>query len=130
MTAPRASVSNAAISAFIDLVLVFVFVVIGRTSHDEGITISGTAETWWPFLVGLAVGWLVSRAWRRPLGIAQPGIPIWISTVAIGMLLRVASGQGVQWAFVIVATVVLAVFIVGWRALAAGFRRIRPRRAE
>jgi hypothetical protein len=46
------------------------------------------------------------------------------------MLLRVVSAQGVALAFVIVATVTLALFLVGWRALAAGFRRIRPRRAE
>jgi len=32
------------------------------------------------------------------------------------MLLRAASGQGVQVAFVIVAAIVLAVFLIGWRA--------------
>lgn len=125
MTASSAAVRNAALAAAIDIVLVFVFVVIGRRSHNEALTLAGTAETWWPFLVGLAVGWLATRAWRRPLGVLLPGIPLWISTVAIGLLLRLLAGQGTQLPFVIVATVVLAAFLIGWRALAAGFRRVR-----
>ena len=41
------------------------------------------------------------------------------------MLLRVASGQGVQVGFVVVATVVLAVALLGWRVvvLLVGRRR-------
>lgn len=130
MTASPAAIRNAALAAAIDVVLVFVFVVIGRRSHGERLTLAGTAETWWPFLVGLTVGWLVTRAWRRPLGVVVPGLPLWISTVVIGLLLRLATGHTAQLPFVIVAIVVLAAFLVGWRALAAGFRRIRPRDAQ
>jgi hypothetical protein len=125
MTASSAAVRNATLAAIIDVVLVFVFVVIGRRSHNEGLTLLGTAETWWPFLVGLAVGWLVARAWRKPLGVLLPGVPLWLSTVVIGLLLRLVTGQTAQLPFVIVAIVVLAAFLIGWRALAAGFRRIR-----
>ncbi|MEO7124246.1 MAG: DUF3054 domain-containing protein [Lacisediminihabitans sp.] len=130
MTAPRASASTVALSAALDVVLVLVFVTIGRQSHDEGITLMGTLVTAWPFLVALAIGWLISRAWRRPLGILSPGVIIWAWTIIFAMGLRIASGQGVALAFVIVATVTLALFLVGWRALAAGFRRIRPRQAD
>jgi hypothetical protein len=76
------------------------------------------------------VGWLVTRAWRRPLGVVVPGLPLWISTVVIGLLLRLATGHTAQLPFVVVTIVVLAAFLVGWRALAAGFRRIRPRDAQ
>ena len=49
-------------------------------------------------------------------------------TVIGGMLLRAISGQGVQTAFVIVALIVLAVFLVGWRAVVALIiRRRTPR---
>jgi hypothetical protein len=130
MTASPAAIRNAALAAAFDVVLVFVFVVIGRRSHGERLTLLGTAETWWPFLVGLTVGWLVTRAWRRPLGVVVPGLPLWISTVVIGLLLRLATGHTAQLPFVIVTIVVLAAFLVGWRALAAGFRRIRPRDAQ
>jgi peptidoglycan/LPS O-acetylase OafA/YrhL len=109
--------SNVAIlSAVIDVVLVLAFVLIGRASHGEGAL--GTLNTVWPFLVGLVVGWLLARAWRRPRRIAWTGIIVWVSTVIVGMLLRLASGQGVELSFVVVATIVLAVFLVGWRAIA------------
>ena len=42
---------------------------------------------------------------------------------AIGMLLRKASAQGVAVSFVIVASTVTAVFLLGWRGAAALIRR-------
>ena len=109
---------------FVDLVLVLAFVLIGRASHDED-PVLGSLVTLWPFAVGLVAGWLVSRAWREPLVIVRTGIPIWLVTVAIGMALRIASSQGVALSFVIVATVVLGVFLLGWRGVAALVRRRR-----
>ncbi|WP_349898449.1 DUF3054 domain-containing protein [Parafrigoribacterium soli] len=125
MTVRRTSATTIITAAVVDVVLVLVFVAIGRQSHDQGITPLGVLETAWPFLTGLVVAWVGMRAWRNPLGVLQPGVLLWVGTVLIGMLLRVASGQGVALPFVIVATVTLAVFLLGWRALAAGFRRIR-----
>jgi Protein of unknown function (DUF3054) len=43
------------------------------------------------------------------------------------MLLRVATGAGTAFSFVVVATLVLGVFLLGWRALAALARRRRHR---
>ncbi|AZZ49422.1 DUF3054 domain-containing protein [Rathayibacter rathayi] len=101
----------------LDTVLVLVFVLIGRSSHDEGSALLGLLGTLWPFLVALLAGWAVSRSWRAPDRIAPTGLVVWAVTVAGGMLLRIASGQGVQWGFVIVTAVVLAVFLLGRRAL-------------
>lgn len=101
----------------LDLVFVLVFVLIGRASHDEN-PILGALVTLWPFVVGLVVGWVGSRGWRQPLSLVRTGVPVWIATVVIGMLLRAVSHQGVQVSFVIVTTVVLAVFLLGWRLLA------------
>lgn len=110
--------------AAIDAILVVVFVLIGRRNHEEGFALAGVLTTLWPFLVGLAVGWLVFRAWRSPLRVVWTGIGIWMSTVTLGMLLRLATGQGTVFSFVIVATVVLGVFLLGWRAIALfGARR-------
>ena len=44
---------------------------------------------------------------------------VWAATLIVGMLLRLAVGQGVQVAFVIVAAVTLAILLVGWRGVAA-----------
>jgi peptidoglycan/LPS O-acetylase OafA/YrhL len=125
MTASSTAGRTVALSVVADVALVLVFVLIGRSSHAEGFSVLGTLVTLWPFLAGLVVGWLATRAWRRPTTVLRAGIPIWIATVVIGMLLRVISGQGVQVSFVIVATIVLAIFLLGWRAIVAWIARAR-----
>lgn len=108
----------------IDAVLVLVFVLIGRASHDEN-PVLGALVTLWPFLSGLVLGWLVVRGWRAPLALVRTAVPVWAVTVAAGMLLRLASNQGVTISFVIVASIVLAVFLIGWRGVASLVRRRR-----
>jgi hypothetical protein len=100
----------------IDVVAVLVFCAVGRRSHDEGLNVTGVALTAWPFLTGTIVGWLVSRAWRRPTAVAPTGVIVWLCTVAVGMLLRKASSAGVAASFVVVAASVTAVLLLGWRA--------------
>jgi len=113
-------------AAAIDVVLVLAFVLIGRSSHAEGITPAGVLGTAWPFLVGLAVGWALARAWRRPCAVA-PGLTIWTATVAVGLLLRAVIGEGVQPGFVAVTALVLAAFLLGWRgAVSRRSSRHRP----
>lgn len=101
-----------------DACCVLVFVVIGRASHTQGETPGGIASTSWPFLAGLAAGWLGSRAWRRPLALRPSGITVWLCTVVLGMVLRVVSGQGTAPAFIVVALAFLGLFLLGWRLLA------------
>lgn len=110
-----------------DVVLVVVFAVIGRASHQEDVSMGGVALTAWPFLVGLVAGWLVSLGWRAPLAPVRTGLGVWALTLSGGMLLRAVSGQGVQVAFVIVAAIVLLLFLVGWRTIAALAGRARRR---
>ncbi|GAA5033316.1 DUF3054 domain-containing protein [Microbacterium fluvii] len=110
----------------LDAVLVVVFAAIGRASHGEGV-FDGLWVTAWPFLAGLVVGWLLTFAWRAPVALLRTGLGVWAATLVGGMLLRAVSGQGVQVAFVIVAAVVLALFLIGWRAVA---RLIVSRRSE
>jgi hypothetical protein len=111
-------------AAALDAACIIVFVVIGRSSHVEGLSLGGVARTSWPFLVGAAVGWAVTRAWRRPMDMVPTGIVVWLATVAIGMVLRVVAGQGTAAAFVAVALGFLGLEILGWRALA---RVVGPR---
>ncbi|RNE67413.1 DUF3054 domain-containing protein [Cryobacterium tepidiphilum] len=127
MSAGRPVAATVVWSAVADVVLVLVFVLIGRGSHDEGLTLAGTASTAWPFIVGLAVGWVAMRAWRYPLCLRWTGVGIWVATVVVGMLLRALTGQGTAVSFVIVATIVLGVFLLGWRGIALLVRRRRRR---
>jgi hypothetical protein len=102
-----------------DIVCVVVFCTIGRRSHAEGLNVVGIVETAWPFLAGAGVGWLLVRGWRRPVAVVPTGLVVWVCTVAVGMLLRTATSQGVAPSFVVVASLATALLLLGWRAAAS-----------
>jgi hypothetical protein len=113
----------------LDTCSVLVFVAIGRATHHDGETVAGLASTSWPFLAGLAAGLAVTRAWRRPAAIVPAGLGAWLGAAAAGMLLRVVAGQGTAPAFIAVALAFLGLFLLGWRAAAAGWRWLRAGRS-
>jgi hypothetical protein len=108
----------------IDLLVVLLFVGIGRANHHHGDSVAGMVSTTWPFAVGLVIGWLIVLV-RRQVGISlSAGVEIWLSTVTIGMVLRVLAGQGTAFAFIVVALVFLGALLLGPR-LAFSRRIIR-----
>lgn len=142
MNNPRPASPRPATAAALDICCVLAFVIIGRASHTKGETLAGIASTAWPFLAGLGIGWIAasmlarsrkSRSYRArtnagvsPGGAARTpgarlgalvpgGVCAWLGTVALGMVLRVVSGQGTAVAFIIVALAFLGLFMLGWR---------------
>ena len=115
-TSPRSRTLLYAAAA--DILLVLLFALSGRSSHNENLTAAGVFQTAWPFLAALTVGWLVCRTWKAPLRLWPQGICLWLITVAGGMALRIASGSTAEVPFVVVATVVLALFLLGHRFIA------------
>jgi FtsH-binding integral membrane protein len=112
----------------LDVLGVVAFVVIGRSAHAKGEDLAGIASTAWPFLSGLAAGWLAGSAWRRPVALVPTGVVAWLACVVLGMVVRVVAGQGTAPAFVAVALGFLGLTTLGWRILARA-RRSRRRRA-
>lgn len=126
--ASLAVMRSAVRAAVLDACCVLLFVLIGRASHSKGETVAGVASTSWPFIAGLAAGWLAARAWRRPAAILPSGTGAWLGTVAVGMLLRVLAGQGTAVTFVLVALAFLGLFLLGWRLAARWAVRLLPSR--
>jgi len=126
MTSSRMPV---ALTIAVDVILVAVFCVIGRLSHAEGIfsDVPGFLITLWPFLVAVVAAHIVMLIRRTPADRMLPGVVIWAVTVVVGLVLRGLSGQGTAIAFMIVATLTLALFLLGWRAVVAIARRMRRR---
>ncbi|WP_375388303.1 DUF3054 domain-containing protein [uncultured Amnibacterium sp.] len=116
---------RALVAFAVDLALVGVFVVIGRASHREDQ--ADFVVTFWPFAAGLVAGWCAARGWRAPFAAARTGIPAWLCTVVIGMVLRALTDQGVQPAFVGVASIVVGAFLLGWRVLLIALDRSASR---
>ncbi|MEE2569154.1 DUF3054 domain-containing protein [Pseudarthrobacter sp. J64] len=136
MTASPASTANPArpapvvIAAVVDFILILIFAAVGRDAHARGDVVTGVFLTAWPFLVGLAAGWLAFRVWRRPFGVLAAGVPVWLCSLVAGMVLRLATGQTVVPAFVMVALVSLGILLVGYRGLLALLARLTRRSAR
>jgi FlaA1/EpsC-like NDP-sugar epimerase len=111
------------LAAGLDTFAVVLFVAIGRREHERDSAIAGLIETAAPFLIALALAWLVLRVWKRPTE-WRTGVGVWAIVVVVGMLLRnLVFDDGTATAFVIVATLFLALFIVGWRLAFAAMNR-------
>lgn len=119
----RRATRLAAIAFGIDLVVVIVFAAIGRRSHDEGSGIGLTLEVAAPFLIGVAAGWAVFRLWQSPVW-SNRAIGMWLVTIAVGIALRrTLFDRGIAVSFVIVATIFLGTFLLGWRGIASRISR-------
>ena len=115
-----------AIALAADVAAVLVFVALGRSSHDEGTGITSVLNIAAPFLIGLAAAWLLVPLVRNQPFAVRSGVPVWLTTVVVGVLLRwFAWDRGTALSFVVVATVFLGLFILGWRVVAAGATRPR-----
>lgn len=116
-------------AAVADILFVVIFALLGRRSHEEGLDVGGLFTTAWPFLAGLAAGWAITYGLYRDKFDALLPVPtgaiVWLSTLVLGMLLRVVSDQGTAFSFILVAASFLALFLIGWRAI---YQAVRKRR--
>jgi Protein of unknown function (DUF3054) len=109
-----------------DVVVLVVFVVVGRRSHHEDAGLVGFLRVWWPFAVALVVAWGVTGLGRTPLARGR-AVGAWLVTVGLGMALRiVVEGRDFKVAFTIVTLLFVGAGMLGWRAVA---RWVRSRRA-
>ena len=116
-------------AALLDVASIVVFVAIGRRSHDEsGNVVVGAMKVAAPFLIALAVAWVAERAWRRPDDL-RVGAGIWALTVIDGILLRrFVFDRSTAASFIVVASIVLGVFLLGWRLIVSRSVIRRPGR--
>lgn len=111
----------------LDVAWIVLFAIVGRQSHGEGSPLLGVIGVAWPFLVGYVVGAFALRLQRVPRSIGRI-IPVWLLTLVIGMAIRtIQKGRAPESAFIIVATIALAVGFVGWRVVVAVVVRRRVR---
>ena len=122
MACDHARVSKAAY--FLDLAVVLLFAAAGRASHELSDDVLGVLDTAWPFLVGMAIGWVVVALLPgRVHSWWVDGLLVALCALVVGMLGRQLTGEGTALPFVLVATGVLLAGLVGWRAVAAAVAR-------
>jgi len=113
------------LAAGLDTALVVLFVAVGRREHDRDSAIAGLVDTAAPFVIALALTWLVLRVWRSPVA-WRTGVGVWAGTLVGGMVLRnLVFGDGTATSFVVVAAAFLAASLIGWRVVAGLIDRRR-----
>ncbi len=116
---------NRPLAAVLDVVVVLIFVTVGRSAHAEEAT--GVLFTALPFLIALAVGWAIALGAHRTPEALSTGLLVWAVTWAGGLVLRnLVFHEGTALPFVVVAGIFLACGLIGWRAVA---RLVSHRRA-
>lgn len=115
--------SHLPIALVVDLVLVILFTIIGHYTHSNDLDPQGIVTTAWPFVAALVVAWVLAAVWDRPLSPLASGTGIWAITVLLGLVIRGLTGAGgdpgqVPVSFMIVATTLNFIPLVGWRVIA------------
>lgn len=122
--APRGALPALAV----DLLLTVLFVALGQGQHATERGPLGLLVTAAPFLAGLLLMTGLTSGHRTWARVWPHGVIVWLGTVAVGMVLRVAFGLGgAPVSFVLVALGVLGVLLLGRRAVTAWLVR-RTRR--
>ncbi|MDQ2789837.1 MAG: DUF3054 domain-containing protein [Pseudonocardiales bacterium] len=127
MTTLTVRPATVTLAAGADVLAVLVFAAVGRSSHAEVFDAFGVLTTAAPFLLGLCVGWLIGRVWRAPLRLPV-GVVVWVGAVVIGLGVRAAFTHRLPITFALVAAASLALFLLGWRAVAGLIDRSRTNR--
>ncbi|MEE1621182.1 DUF3054 domain-containing protein [Zafaria sp. Z1313] len=109
----------------LDAALVLVFAVLGRAQHEHGLSPAGIASTAAPFLAALVLASAATRIRSTHSRLFPAGVLVWVGTVGLGLLLRVAFGATAAVPFIIVASASLAVLLLGRRLLSAALLRRR-----
>ena len=116
--------SHLPIALIVDLILVVLFTIVGHYTHSHNFDPEGLMTTAWPFVASLVLAWLLAAVWDRPISPLATGTGVWAITVLVGLVLRGVTGAGVEpgtvpVSFMIVATSLNLITLVGWRIIAS-----------
>lgn len=113
-----------------DTLAIAVFALLARIAHQTDempLNFTGWLSTLWPFLVGVALAWVIVTFASSRNGKADGqgnGVIIWLITVATGLIIwGIRNQQLPHWSFVIVASVMSALLMLGWRGIARLIKR-------
>lgn len=118
-----------------DLVAIAVFALLARMAHQTDempFTFVGWLSTLWPFLLGVLVAWAVLAATKMDgVRVAPGGLVAWIVVVVVGLAIwGVRNAAFPHWSFILVASLMSALLMLGWRGIAGAVRRRRGLQRE
>lgn len=112
--------STAFIADFIAIAAFALFARMAHQSDDMPFNFLGWLSTLWPFVLGVVLAWgVLALAKLDGVRVAPGGVVAWIVTVVVGLAIwGVRNGAFPHWSFILVASSVSALLMLGWRAIA------------
>ena len=106
----------------IDTLAVVVFAVLARLAHNTAevpFNFLNVANTFWPFFLGLILGWILIWAKANSARKVSTGVVVWLATVIVGLVIWWLRNDAIpHWSFILVASVMSALLLLGWRTIA------------
>lgn len=106
------------LAILLDVLMVFVFAVLGRAAHGESTEPALVWQTAAPFLLASLMAWVLLMLKRFTDSLFVQGFTVWAITLAGGMFFRVMLGESIHWSFVAVAAIMLLALFFAWRGVA------------
>ncbi|WKD60248.1 hypothetical protein CCICO_00950 [Corynebacterium ciconiae DSM 44920] len=111
-----------------DVLAIVLFALLARIAHQSDtmpFSAAGVADTAWPFLIGTLVAWgIIYLAALEPWRIAPAGISVWLCSVIAGLgIWGLRHGEMPHWSFILVASLVSLLLLLGWRGVALKFQK-------
>lgn len=104
-----------------DIIAIFVFAVLARMAHG-GLGVAEVLNTWWPFALGVLIGWMLIRG--KDAATVKQGVTVWLSAAVAGLAIwGIRHQEFPHWSFILVASIMSALLLLGWRAVAAKFSK-------
>ncbi|KAA8743350.1 DUF3054 domain-containing protein [Corynebacterium tuscaniense] len=107
----------------LDAVAIALFALFARIAHqteETPLNFITWLDTLWPFLLGVALAWMFALFALKE----ARGWVIWLITVATGLIIWAIRNQQLpHWSFILVASVMSALLMLGWRGIARLIKR-------
>lgn len=105
------------LSILLDLILVAVFIAIGNLVFGGASDFDSHARIGAPFAAAILITVIFMTLWRVETDSLRGGVIVWAATFGLGMIFRILIGDGLDLWFTLMAAGVLALLLIGWRAL-------------
>ncbi|QGU08515.1 hypothetical protein COCCU_13080 [Corynebacterium occultum] len=118
-----------AVPVMLDVLAIALFALLARMAHqseDMPLNFNGWLSTLWPFLIGVALSWVLILVlkWEGRL-LVPAGVSAWVITVLTGLVIWSIRNEGIpHWSFIMVATIMSGVLMLGWRGVAKVSRKV------
>lgn len=123
----RSGNTSRVVPFILDIIAIALFGLAARYAHqspDMPFNFMGWLSTTWPFWIGVLLAWAVLRKGVATGFEFRVGTLVWIFAVVTGLIIWAIRNMAVpHWSFMIVATVMGALMIFGWRLIAKFVRK-------